>query len=368
MASLFNDMLSTVHPSFAGGAHVTTADVLQFSAGPIALRKSVEQFDAIRRLISFTFFLLLAGTLHGADMSSPFPFTPRLTGEAWKIAGDPDLTDLTTTNQQPVDFGTWQASDGAWQLWSCIRSTKEKGFTRLFYRWEGKTLETPSWEPKGIALHADTQFGEKQGGLQAPFVFREGNRFIMFYGGWNDICSASSADGKSFERQLDANGKATLFGSESGNTRDPMVIRIGNIWYCYYTAHFDNKGADYCRTSTNLKDWSKPYTVARGGSSGTGPYSAECPFVVEHEPGKFYLFRTQRYGKDAQTSVYFSTDPLDFGVDNDEGHFVSTLPVAAPEIIRQNDQWYIATLLPSLKGIQISRLKWEKNSARAATP
>jgi len=129
-----------------------------------------------------------------------------------------------------------------------------------------------------------------------------------------------------------------------------------------YTAHPQNTGADYCRTSRDLREWGAPHVVARGGRAGSGSFSAECPFVVEPEQGKFYLFRTQRYGKDAQTNVYFSRDPLDFGVDNDEGHFLRTLPVAAPEIIRYEDRWFIAALLPSLKGILVSHLTWEKSA------
>ena len=291
---------------------------------------------------------------------------PRIAGDWWQIAGDPDLGELTATNQQPVDFGVWQAADGAWQLWSCIRKTKEPGNSRLFHRWEGVRLTDSDWKPMGIALRAEAKYGEKPGGLQAPFVFREAGRFVMFYGGWEDICSAASTDGKRFERRLNAAGKATLFGEPSGNTRDPMIIRVGDLWHCYYTAHPQNQGADYCRTSRDLRQWSAPRVVARGGRAGAGPFSAECPFVVEVEPRKFYLFRTQRYGKGAQTSVYFSSDPLDFGADNDEGHFVCTLPVAAPEIIRSENQWFIAALLPSLKGIQISRLTWEKFQRPAA--
>jgi hypothetical protein len=56
--------------------------------------------------------------------------------------------------------------------------------------------------------------------------------------------------------------------------------------------------------------------------------------------------------------VYHSRDPLDFGVNDDAGHYVSTLPVAAPEVFRHEGQWYMAALLPSLKGIQIARLEW----------
>jgi hypothetical protein len=51
---------------------------------------------------------------------------------------------------------------------------------------------------------------------------------------------------------------------------------------------------------------------------------------------------------------------MDFGVDNDSGHLVASIPVAAPEIIHSSDKWYMAALQPSLKGIQIREFKWEK--------
>ena len=266
---------------------------------------------------------------------------------------------MADPKQQPVDFSVWQAADGTWQLWSCIRHTKERGYTRLFYRWEGAWLTDPNWKPMGIAMRADPKLGEQAGGLQAPYVFREGTNYVMFYGGWNDICSAISADGKTFVRLTNSQSKVTLFGAPTGNTRDPMVIRIGDLWHCYYTAHPNNLGAVYCRTSRDLQFWSEAQLVAKGGQSGDGPYSSECPFVVELEHGQFYLFRNQIYGKNAKCSVYFSRDPLDFGVDQGTGHFVCTLSVAAPEIIRHEGQYFIATLLPSLKGIQIARLRWE---------
>jgi hypothetical protein len=297
------------------------------------------------------FFLVVFSVGLASARAADAPRKPRIVGDWWQIAGDPDLGELTSPKQQPVDFGVWQAADGAWQLWSCIRHTKEQGHTRLLYRWEGAKLTDPNWKPMGIAMRADTKAGELEGGLQAPFVFRDGARFVMFYGGWNDICSATSTDGKTFERNTDTRGKTTLFGSPFGNTRDPMVIRIGDRWRCYYTAHPENKGAVYCRTSPDLKTWSEARLVAKGGQSGDGPNSSECPFVVELEPGQFYLFRTQIYGKDAKCSVYYSRDPFDFGVDHDEGHFVCTLPIAAPEIIKHEGRYYIAGLMPSLKGI-----------------
>jgi hypothetical protein len=80
--------------------------------------------------------------------------------------------------------------------------------------------------------------------------------------------------------------------------------------------------------------------------------------VVEPVRGEFYLFRTQRYGANAQTMVYHSRDPLNFGVGDDKDFYVATLPVAAPEVFQHEGRWYIAALLPTLKGIQVAPLKW----------
>jgi hypothetical protein len=287
---------------------------------------------------------------------------PEIGSDWWVVAGDPDLGPLTDPKQQPVDFAIWQAADGTWQLWSCIRNTRCGGNSRLFYRWEGEKLTDPGWKPVGIAMQADAAYGETPGGLQAPYVLRVGDVFCMFYGDWEHICLATSADGKTFTRRLNPHGAAGMFTEGPGaNTRDPMVLRIGDLYYCYYTAFPNQQGAVYCRTSADLRDWSDSRVVAFGGSAGKTPCSAECPFVVHHEQaGCFYLFRTQRYGIDAQTSVYRSEDPLCFGIDEDEKYLMGRLPVAAPEIVWHAGRHYIAALLPELKGIRIARLAWRE--------
>ena len=209
----------------------------------------------------------------------------------------------------------------------------------------------------GIMMLADPAFGETEGGLQAPHVIKVNGVYKMFYGDWLNICLAESVDGKTFARQLMPNGKAGMF-SEGTGTRDPMVLRIGGLFYCYYTANPDGLGADYVRTSKDLRNWSPSRKVAFGGAAGTGPYSAECPFVYYHkESGDYYLYRTQKYGQKAQMSVYRSKDPMNFGVNNDS-HLVGTMPYAAPEIVEDQGQIYLAVLLPGLKGIQIAKLKW----------
>lgn len=111
------------------------------------------------------------------------PKTPVVKGDWWTIAGNPDLGAYTTPEQQPVDFGIWQAADGSWQLWSCIRHTKAGENTRLFYRWEGQNLTDQNWKPMGIAMEADTTYGEQSGGLQAPYVVRRMTLITCFTAG-----------------------------------------------------------------------------------------------------------------------------------------------------------------------------------------
>ncbi|MCB0669635.1 MAG: hypothetical protein KDC80_27610 [Saprospiraceae bacterium] len=286
---------------------------------------------------------------------------PELVSDWWQIANNPDLGELTSEDQQPVDFGIWQANDGTWQVWSCIRKTKEPGKTRLFHGWEGNNLIDKNWTAKGIMMRGDTTLGEEAGGMQAPYVIKMDGKYKMFYGDWNRICLAESIDGKKFNRKI-VNGSPALFGDrKETNTRDAMVIHTGEFWICYYVAHPDNDGAIYARTSKDLKSWSESKIVSYGGHVGKGKlWQAECPFVVKME-NQYYLFRTERYGQDNKTNIYRSPNPLDFGYDDDR-YFVGSIPVAAPEIFQYENQWYIACLLPSLDGIRLGRLNWVEDN------
>jgi hypothetical protein len=302
--------------------------------------------------------------LFAASGVAPPVMRPAIDGPWWQVAGEPDLGRFTSPDQEPVDFCIWQAADGTWQLWSCIRKTKCGGYGRLLYGWEGQNLTEPNWKPQGIRMEAQTKFGETAGGLQAPFVALHNGTYHMLYGDWENICLATSRDGKQFERQLQPNGKAGLFTEGAGaNTRDPFAILIGKTWRVYYTAFPNKQAVVYCRTSPDLRTYGESTSVAFGGRAGIGGSSAECPQVVEHG-GRYYLFRTQHYqatGEGPRTCVYSSTDPMNFGINQDRLYFVAELPVAAPEIIRYQGQDYIAALLPSLKGIRVAKLVWTPN-------
>ena len=323
-------------------------------------------YNRINIIILSIIFLFFSCSDKKPDESENRIYIPEIDGEWWQVAGNPDLGNLSSTEQQPVDFGIWQANDGTWQIWSCIRKTKEKGNTRLFYRWEGKTLEQNNWQPMGIAMRADSTLGETPGGLQAPYVIKQNSKYYMFYGDWRHICLAESDDGKNFTRVI-RDGSPAIFGDPSEtNTRDPMLIQWKDQWYCYYTAHPGNDGAIYARTSDDFFNWGPSRKVSYGGSPGKGElWYAECPHVVVYPDSTFYLLRTYSYGNyqsgqllsPPKANVYRSADPLDFGIDSDD-YLVAQLPVAAPEIIQYNGQWFIAALMPDLQGIRIARLKW----------
>ncbi len=280
---------------------------------------------------------------------------PVIEGPWRRIAGNPDLGAYTSERQQPVDFAVWQAADGTWQLWSCIRHTKLGGHTRLFHRWEGRSLADPDWSPKGIALLADPAAGEPLGGLQAPHVVRWRGKYWMAYGDWEHIRLAVSEDGKEFRRAAEA---GRLFGEgPRANTRDPMLLRTRGGWHCYYTAYPGGRGYVFCRTAEDLLRGSDPVVVSYGGVGGEGPYSCECPHVVELAPGDYFLFRTQAYGPGAQTTVYRSENPYLFGID-DDSRFVAQFNLCAPEVVSHNGEYHLAALEPGLDGIRVARLRW----------
>jgi hypothetical protein len=138
-----------------------------------------------------------------------------------------------------------------------------------------------------------------------------------------------------------------------------MMLKVGGLYHCYYMGNFAGvpyPAADFCRTSPDLVNWSAPTMVAAGGIAGMYPGDCECPFVVAKN-GLFYLFRTQVYGPSNLTMLYAATDPLNFGLGTDRSR-IGWLPVAAPEIVVDRGQYYIAALNPNLDGIRVARLRW----------
>lgn len=51
---------------------------------------------------------------------------PRIQGDWWTVASEPELGSLARADQQPVDFAIWEAADGKWQIWSCVEKPAQR--------------------------------------------------------------------------------------------------------------------------------------------------------------------------------------------------------------------------------------------------
>jgi len=296
------------------------------------------------------------------------PERPALNDQPWHISGNPDLGELNGPEQEVVDHAIFQSDNGDWHLWACIRGT---AIGRLLYHWSAPNLSDTNWQPQGIVMRAESRYGESiddrngEEWIQAPHVIRHQGIHHMFYGGHNtelgecQICLATSPDGITFVRRQDERGYSRVFVGP-GEARDPMVILVDGLFYCYYTGHDTGQRQPckiYCRTSDDLIHWSDYVVVNWGGSGGDGLWSAECPHVVARN-GFYYLFRTSRYAPPAVTHVYRSHDPLDFGR-GDDSRKIGTLQVAAPEVVIVGDEMYISSVEDLRGGVQLCRLGWE---------
>src|SRR3954466_15497618 len=91
---------------------------------------ATSHYSAVMLRTSLLLLTLVCPTVFAAELAARE--RPEIDGEWWQIARNPDLGPLSSPTQEPVDFAIWRAADGAWQLSSCVRGTKEAGKTRLF--------------------------------------------------------------------------------------------------------------------------------------------------------------------------------------------------------------------------------------------
>jgi sucrose-6-phosphate hydrolase SacC (GH32 family) len=263
---------------------------------------------------------------------------------------------------------------------------------RILYRWEADTLTDSPWRCTGEIIRCDRQAGEclndrTSEQIQSPFFVQQNGLYYMFYGGVNvgvpdgkgnyidvvdlkvehpllathrpsQICLMTSPDGRTWTRHQNSDGYSRVFAGP-GAARDPCLIKIGDLWYLYYVGYEgslqENHG--FCvRTSKDLIHWSDWTLVHQDHAFGMVHWQCECPFVVERD-GYFYLFRTKSY-YDAETYVFRSEDPLDFGVGDASDKLVGTLAVGAPELYKVSGQEYISSNHEPQLGTQMCRLQW----------
>ncbi len=131
---------------------------------------------------------------------------------------------------EPVDFAIWQAADGTWQIWSCVRKAKLAKGTRLFHRWEGKNLTDTNWKAMGIAMQSEEKYGELRRDSSYPMFLRMKASSLCSMVIESAFAKPKARMEKHSRRVIQKNGKTGMFanGPKEINTRDPMVIKIGD--------------------------------------------------------------------------------------------------------------------------------------------
>ncbi len=319
-------------------------------------------------------FACLALVAPSPGRGESIPRTPVIDGEWWPVSHSPKLPEIDSEPGEVVDHCFFKAANGKWQLWTQIRGAT---IGRLFYRWEGGTkFEQKDWTPKGICWRADRESGESwqtgdQEFIHAPHVFVENGPFMLYYGGGPSsdaehcqVNLATSENGIDFTRVLDSDGASRIFNGP-GWARDPMVLKIGKLYFNYYCADEKGVGVICLRTSTQAAGapWSEYEVVSQGGILGTHRSAQQCPYVV-YLDGYYYLFKMA--GSDEyRTAVYRSKNPRSFG-DNDD-QLVTVLKSSASEIIQADNRFYISSLIPGYRGVRVARLRWDPSPGEPAT-
>ena len=127
--------------------------------------------------------------------------------------------------------------------------------------------------------------------------------------------------------------------SDGFGTRDPMTIKVGQAFYTYYSPQSGHggltpmmhrqrdlvqplqHGGEMRTLVENLAGdldalEALPKLLPQGGEAGIGAlFGRMSPFrsVTTGSPAIIISFRTQHYGKNAETRVYRSKDPANFG-------------------------------------------------------
>lgn len=312
---------------------------------------------------------------------------PVLKGESWRIGAPIDLGAMDPDRRaEYVDHHVYRDAEGVWHLWACVRRT---AVGRVLCHWRSDDLYASDWAATGEVIRASTEHGESisdwygEEWLQSPFVVEHEGGFYMLYGGHGSgadagghprdgddpamdcqICLMLSPDGRRWRRYVGDRGYSRLF-LGPGEARDPCVLRIADRFVIYYAGYRNsdrNLPAFFARTSYDLLNWSDP-RIVHGDLSprfGDGPNGCESPHVVV-VGGAYYLFRTQDYAR-GLTHVFRSEDPFDFGCEDASLHYVTTIDVAAPEVIITPDggEMLISSSKDLCGGIRLQRLSWRE--------
>lgn len=206
------------------------------------------------------------------------------------------------------------------------------------------------WEVRNPVLQSP-DYGWDEFQVWAPHVIEHAGEYWMFYTGVNEFCCqavglARSKDLFHWKRHgegpIITPGEWGLWGARQGSDcRDPMVLKDGDTFYCYYTAiQKTGKVPESCvgiSSSKDLLNWKDEGFIRLEHSHKTPP---ESPFVVKRD-GRFYLFYTSY---DHGTVYAVSDHPVTGWTELPVEQMVLEAKISASEIYETGGEWYMSVI------------------------
>jgi len=234
------------------------------------------------------------------------------------------------------DFCLFRDADQRWHALGIKGSGTWASEQSLFHA-VGNTLEEPFENLPDVLVDRAPEGVAPQ--KHAPFVVLAEGTYHLFYRRPNGTILVLRSDDPF---QWSGLGDPVF---ECRDARDLCILRPGDVYFMYYCQSKIVDGIPrstiLLRKSPDLYTWSEP-TLAHVDTIKPADHSyLESPFVIARPEG-YYLFARHRLFDDRRvTSVYFSADPERFP-SGERAWFAELEGVHAPEILVDDEQYYIA--------------------------
>jgi len=215
----------------------------------------------------------------------------------------------------------------------------------------------------------------------APYILKRKGIYYMFYTGVNtdvcqSICLATSKDLYHWER-YESNplvipgewGNGIYSQDKWSDCRDPMVLKDGRNYYCYYTAmrlNTETQQLESCigiSSSQDLLHWKDEGFIPLKYSLSTPP---ESPFVVKHKQTFYLVYTNYKYG-----IVYLtSKDPVQGWQEMPEDKMSLIGGVSATELLKVGNEWQISLISHMKNGLHFLEFRkfiWNRDGSIAVT-
>jgi beta-fructofuranosidase len=242
-----------------------------------------------------------------------------------------------------------QDNDGIWHFYGI-------GGRRGFAHGTSDNLRNIGWKQADYPFPVEWD-PWKEMHLWAPHIIKHNDLYYMFYcaggktGATYRMHLATSADHQNWTRHEEN----PLF-IDGFDARDPMVLKVGDVWVMYYCANTDPRGGNHVvayRLSKDLVHWGErniAFIDPRIHKSGGG---TESPFVVRRGD-MYYLFIGPREGY-VGTDIFASKNPFQWHLEDRVGHINSH----AAEVVRDKDgKWYVSHSGVGEGGLYLAPIFW----------